>query len=366
MRGLLVHTAASLDDLGATGPIFDDGSFEYVPLPGVCPPDVARCRTYADIPAKNRAYGKTLADFLPEGAATTPVHLDPDFEHCIYGDVYAAYGIEEGGDVREVCFRGPSRVRELEVGDALFFMAELRPHGGALHSVEKYVIGFFSVEGVADVSLIKVPRDPGPVRALLAFADPPLAPREDVVDEDLDRLVEWGYVKETRDLYRLTWEGATVLLYASVLLSEEGSTARWFASYLKGRAERVEGLRVLSQGGSFVIAEVRNLSGSVERGDIENSAHYEQLFPIDINPNIVIVKGAPEKSALLERAVPLTRGRVRRKFKLNELGRKLLGRDTDRLRESFWLGMSAVRNLVREVREANPGIVTKLMRCNRE
>ena len=62
IRGLLAPTAADSSNLGVVGPMFDDMSFEFLPL-NVSTTRVNR--TYSSVPAKYNKYGKWLSDFLP-------------------------------------------------------------------------------------------------------------------------------------------------------------------------------------------------------------------------------------------------------------------------------------------------------------
>ncbi len=66
---------------GALGPIFRDGTFEYVPIPELVP---TRCKaTYATTPGRRVS---SLAAVLPARVASLHPHLDPDFRTATYGD----------------------------------------------------------------------------------------------------------------------------------------------------------------------------------------------------------------------------------------------------------------------------------------
>jgi hypothetical protein len=152
MKGLLLHVAADTTNLGVVGPIFEDQSFEYIPINNVYGEEK---RTYRDFMASNQRYGRTLADFLPTDVASLPVHYDPDFDNYLYGQPLDK-------DPR-------SRVlRNLEHGDVLFFVASLAPYDSYVYARRdellrsyqvgrrnKYVIGFFTVDGVAEVEAFK-------------------------------------------------------------------------------------------------------------------------------------------------------------------------------------------------------------------
>lgn len=116
---------------GCQAPVFEDGSFEFVPIPTDNPEET---RLYAN----TRCLGsgrqdKFLLDFLPQPAQRRlqkkAMHVDPEFETFTYGDPTPPKG----------------RLRELEKGDLLVFYAGLEglscpiPPG-------LYIVGFFEVE----------------------------------------------------------------------------------------------------------------------------------------------------------------------------------------------------------------------------
>lgn len=110
VRGVAVNVGANTNAPGFRGPIYPDGSFEFVPIP-----ETVATRepvaTYADLP---------LGFEVPTEVAGTPVHLDPTFAEygpCTeytYGDPYPVKA-------------GP--LLELGAGDQVFFYATLDRHG---------------------------------------------------------------------------------------------------------------------------------------------------------------------------------------------------------------------------------------------
>ncbi|MDP9375445.1 MAG: hypothetical protein M3Q65_23955 [Chloroflexota bacterium] len=69
---------------GIHGPLFADGSFAYLPIPdgfGLAP------RTYGNLVGR---HGRKLSDYFPPAPqrqlGAQPVHLDPEFATCTYGD----------------------------------------------------------------------------------------------------------------------------------------------------------------------------------------------------------------------------------------------------------------------------------------
>jgi len=109
-RAVAINVGANTNAPGVRGPVYPDGSFEFVPIPEESPTRES-VPTYADL---------GLDTELPEGAADTPVHLDPEFaeypecEAYTYGD---PYGVKA------------SPLLELEAGDYVFFYATLTTHG---------------------------------------------------------------------------------------------------------------------------------------------------------------------------------------------------------------------------------------------
>lgn len=115
---------------GALGPIFDDGSFEYIPIPEGS--ESGERRTYRNIIGRK---GKPLSEFLPNEIADYVVHYDPEFVTCTYGDPTS-----------------PKRFRllKLEKNDLLVFYAGLDPYKNIKHERGLYIIGYFFVESVID------------------------------------------------------------------------------------------------------------------------------------------------------------------------------------------------------------------------
>jgi Nucleotide modification associated domain 3 len=112
---------------GMQGPLFRDGSFEFVPIPDDRLLDE---RTYGNTRGRK---GKTLVSYFPERRqpqySTTPIHFDPEFETFTYGDPTPP---KKG-------------LRRLAKGDLLVFYAGLE--GFDFESPPAlYIIGYFEVE----------------------------------------------------------------------------------------------------------------------------------------------------------------------------------------------------------------------------
>lgn len=106
MRAVAINVGANTNEPGFRGPIYRDGSFEYVPIPE-SEPTREPVPTYGDL---------DLATPVPEDARDTPVHLDPEFPGYPTCERYT-YGDEHGVKA------GP--LSDLDGGDYLFFYATL-------------------------------------------------------------------------------------------------------------------------------------------------------------------------------------------------------------------------------------------------
>jgi len=130
MRSIAINIGANTNEPGVRGPLFPDGSFEYVPIPE-SEPTRERVPTYADLDLR--------AD-VPADYRETPVHLDPEFPEYPHCERYT-YGDEHGVKA------GP--LSELSAGDYVFFYATLatgtdRPQWAA-PDWGAFVIGHFEL-----------------------------------------------------------------------------------------------------------------------------------------------------------------------------------------------------------------------------
>ena len=116
---------------GALAPIFEDGSFEYIPIPEDSVYDSAVNRTYSNTIGRK---GKPLSTYLPNKIKDRTIHFDPEFETCTYGD--------------------PTRKRiyllKLEKGDLLVFYSGLTPFNNIVQPEGCYMIGYFTVKEIID------------------------------------------------------------------------------------------------------------------------------------------------------------------------------------------------------------------------
>ncbi len=109
------------------GPLFADGTFEYIPIPDGHTIDE---RTYGNTMGR---HGRNLIDHFPvsmrDRMADQPMHVDPEFESFTYGDPTTP----------------KAGLRHLQPGDLLVFYCGLEGCGFASEPA-LYLMGFFEVE----------------------------------------------------------------------------------------------------------------------------------------------------------------------------------------------------------------------------
>ncbi|GEM_PF-423201 len=137
-KALLLRVGIDKGTGGTLGPIFPDGTFQYVPIPEDRP--APPCPTYAELQASG---GGSLARLLPPRLAHRRPHIDPDFETATYGDAAA---------------RKRAQLARLQAGDLLVFYSGLMPDppddGPRLHA-----IGYLAVKQVHRLSAADMRRD---------------------------------------------------------------------------------------------------------------------------------------------------------------------------------------------------------------
>ena len=108
MRAIAINIGANTNEPGFRGPVFPDGTFEYIPIPE-SKPTVESVPTYGDL-------APNLRTEIPGSLFETPVHLDPEFSEYPFCERYS-YGDEHGVKA--------APLSELSAGDYLFFYATL-------------------------------------------------------------------------------------------------------------------------------------------------------------------------------------------------------------------------------------------------
>lgn len=111
MRSVAINVGANTNAPGFRGPVYDDGRFEYVPIPETEPVrEGAAVPTYADLDLSVDV----------SAVADVPVHLDPAFAG-VHGCERYTYGDPHGVKARPLL--------ELSAGDVAFFYATLTTAG---------------------------------------------------------------------------------------------------------------------------------------------------------------------------------------------------------------------------------------------
>ena len=118
--------------------VYDDGGFDYIPIPEKARDTTTETRTYADVPTREGTAAEYLKEVYPGGGdetidgedlATFPLHYDPNFDALTYGECRPAY---------------VERLRRLEEGDAVVFYTGLR--SGDEEGLHRYAFGYLVVE----------------------------------------------------------------------------------------------------------------------------------------------------------------------------------------------------------------------------
>jgi len=133
MKVVLLRIGIDTGSGGIHGPLFADGTFEYIPIPDGHAVDE---RTYGNTLGR---HGRRLIDYFPtsmrDRVADQPMHVDPEFDTFTYGDPTAP----------------KAGLRHLKPGDLLVFYCGLRGWDFAADPA-LYLMGFFEVEKAGTAS----------------------------------------------------------------------------------------------------------------------------------------------------------------------------------------------------------------------
>ena len=132
MEAMLLRVGIDKGTDGALAPIFDDGSFEYIPI-SETDPNSKENRTYRNTIGRS---GKPLSTYLPERIGNRKIHFDPEFETFTYGDPTSKR----------------RNLLKLKKGDLLVFYAGLTPFKTQRYKEALYIIGYFTIEKILDFS----------------------------------------------------------------------------------------------------------------------------------------------------------------------------------------------------------------------
>ncbi|MGZ7043998.1 MAG: Nmad3 family putative nucleotide modification protein [Methanobacterium sp.] len=124
MKAILLRVGIDKGTDGCLAPIFEDQSFEYIPLSETT--NTIEDRTYAHFIGRK---GKPLATYLPQKVKNRRMHFDPEFETFTYGDMGAK----------------AKWLLKLKPGDLLVFYAGLTPYNHNFSPEALYIIAYFTV-----------------------------------------------------------------------------------------------------------------------------------------------------------------------------------------------------------------------------
>jgi hypothetical protein len=130
MMGLLLRVGVDTGTGGALGPIFDDGSFEFIPIPERYPSKGVK--TYKNTMGRR---GDPLSTYVPKALENTAMHVDPEFDTYTYGD---STPIKRWS------------LLKLRPDDLLVFYVGLQPFNTDRYQTALYSSGFFTVQKVVD------------------------------------------------------------------------------------------------------------------------------------------------------------------------------------------------------------------------
>lgn len=134
VKALLLRVGIDKGTDGALGPIFKDGSFEYVPI-SERDSSSTETRTYKNTIGR---HGLPLSAYLPKKIENRKMHFDPEFETFTYGDPTAKR----------------KWLLKLEAGDLLVFYAGLLPFENKNYKNGLYIIRYFTVEDKIDFNAL--------------------------------------------------------------------------------------------------------------------------------------------------------------------------------------------------------------------
>jgi hypothetical protein len=135
--------------VGISGPVFEDGTFEFIPIVECMPSDECETkeqRTYQTLLSPND--GGSLSRYVPSSHDNAIIHYDPDIENFTYSD--------------PVNSRRGYQLLKLLRDDYLFFVASLAPPSEETYRIRslaairvnqrgrmaKYVIGYQKILGI--------------------------------------------------------------------------------------------------------------------------------------------------------------------------------------------------------------------------
>lgn len=155
-------------DIGIRSPIFDDGKFEFMPIPEARerprskPFELAtkgnenhpQLLRYRDVTCFNDKY-KQLSWLLPDTIHEMAVHNDPEFETYTYGG--AGFKQRLASDQVQGGMSKSSRLLRAKEGDNLFFIANLTRYSDNEFVTDQggfFFVGYLKIELFVDLDLL--------------------------------------------------------------------------------------------------------------------------------------------------------------------------------------------------------------------
>jgi hypothetical protein len=130
MKAMILRVGIDKGCGGILAPIFEDGTFEYIPIPEE-DPDSTETRTYDNTYGR---YGNQFSLYVPNKIKNKALHFDPEFETFTYGDSTSKRKF----------------LLKLDKNDLLIFYAGLTPYKNDEYPDGLYIIGYFKVKEVID------------------------------------------------------------------------------------------------------------------------------------------------------------------------------------------------------------------------
>lgn len=153
MTVLLLGVAADTTNCSPTPPVYEDGRFEYIPIPeSEGPEGTMESKTYGNTELRHGS--GSLAEYVekirPGGQqgewvdgtdlADWPLHHDPNFDALTYGETFSRPDYV-------------NKLRLLEPGDVVAFYTGLLEANS--HTRDRYIIGHFTVQSILDLRQIR-------------------------------------------------------------------------------------------------------------------------------------------------------------------------------------------------------------------
>jgi len=136
MKAILLRVGIDKGTDGVLAPIFNNGSFEYIPL-SEKKIITKEERTFENTKGHN---GINFSKYLPARIKNRKLHFDPEFVTCTYGDQTVKRNY----------------LLKLDEDDLLVFYAGLTPYQNKSYEEGLYIIGYFQIETIVDFNRLSI------------------------------------------------------------------------------------------------------------------------------------------------------------------------------------------------------------------